>query len=150
MTAARSRSASRLSSVPSSHARGPTRSPTATTAPAPAKPAKGEPSDKDDAKKAPSTKLSPADVRQVVASHQSELNQCYAEANAEKSGLVGKIQIRWFITNRGVVIQVKVVENTTQSTRLAQCVVAALKKWTFAAHSGAPIEITFPFEFGSK
>jgi Ca-activated chloride channel homolog len=121
-----------------------------TPAPSPTKPTATELRDKDDAKRSASATLVPADVTNVVKSHQSDIGQCYAQASAEKSGVAGKVTIRWFITNRGVAIQIKVMENTTTSDRLAQCLVAQLKKWTFSAHSGATLEITLPFTFSGN
>ncbi|MEE8409783.1 MAG: AgmX/PglI C-terminal domain-containing protein, partial [Myxococcota bacterium] len=91
--------------------------------------------------------ISQAQIRKVIVAHTREVKACYEMATKKKPGLSGRISIRWFITGRGVAIQIKVESSTVGSSDLEQCLVSRIKKWKFATHGGRAVRITFPFVF---
>ncbi len=69
---------------------------------------------------------------------------------AEKTGgeaVKGKVNVTFVIQADGKVGAVKLEENSSGSQTAADCVMAIIKSWEFAAHPyGDEIEYTYPFE----
>lgn len=69
---------------------------------------------------------------------------------AEKTGgeaVKGKVNVTFVIQADGKVGAVKLEENSSGSQVAADCVMAIIKSWEFAAHPyGDEVEYTYPFE----
>ena len=86
-------------------------------------------------------------IMKVINRNQAQLQRCYERELLKDPKLAGKIQLRWFITAQGVVIQVKLKSSTMKNAAVERCIMNAVKRWKFPRHSGAPVQIVFPFIF---
>jgi len=83
----------------------------------------------------------------VVKSNQKATEACYTAAAKSLPGLTGRVVLRFFITDRGVVLQLVVQENTTGSAELGQCLAKAVRTWNFPMHTGGSVQVLVPFVF---
>jgi Ca-activated chloride channel family protein len=73
-------------------------------------------------------------VSRVLKTHQVQLHRCVERENSER------VQVRWFISASGIVLQVKVVGSL--STQAKNCLTSQLRKLRFpASRDGSPVEV---------
>jgi hypothetical protein len=89
-------------------------------------------------------------VARVLERHYPQINHCYesaAKASAPTQPLQGTIDVQFVLTPSGKADGVRVVRNTTDSERLASCVMQAVASWDFPREAAEPIEFLWPFVF---
>ena len=64
---------------------------------------------------------------------------------AEKSGLEGKVVVRWVIDAQGAVTKAEIASSSIASEGLHRCILAEIQQWKFAAQQDAPVTVNYPF-----
>lgn len=81
----------------------------------------------------------------------SRLQRCYQSATKvlpADQALHGQVDIGLAVLPTGVVDSVQVLQNSTGSDQLGQCVQAVVQGWTFSPHDGSePVHVSRPFSF---
>jgi TonB family protein len=88
-------------------------------------------------------------VQNVVHEHMTQVKRCYARAakvGTTSEPLEGKVEIQFTIRTTGDAEEVRVVENTTGSEQLGDCLAALIASWKFPS-PGEDIEFVWPFVF---
>jgi hypothetical protein len=92
-------------------------------------------------------RLLPADVTQVVVSHQSAITTCVQNFKAGtplENG--GRFQLRWSVDTAGTVSGVAMETDTLRGSPLATCVEDQVRGWKFPVHRVAmDAPVRFPF-----
>ena len=86
----------------------------------------------------------PADIQEAINEQLHTVKSCYTFELKSTPEMVGEIELTWLITE-GKSSAFNVSENTTGSTRLAQCVSNRAQQWSF--DSSITGEVRFPFSF---
>jgi predicted Zn finger-like uncharacterized protein len=96
------------------------------------------------AKKALPDKLDDSDVLGVLRSNRGDVQRCLkAQADADPS-LEGTMTVELVIRPSGRTKDVRVRPDKFKRTAVGECMVAAVKKWSFPQFSGAPMPLDFP------
>ncbi|MGE5185585.1 MAG: hypothetical protein ACM31C_26170, partial [Acidobacteriota bacterium] len=74
---------------------------------------------------------------------QAELARCRQSAG----DVHGAIRIAFEVLPDGHVTHTAAVENSTGSSQLADCLAAAVARWTFAVHPAQPTDFVRPFSY---
>jgi TonB family protein len=86
----------------------------------------------------------PAVIRRVVRNHINEVRHCYNEALSGDPTVAGRVEITFLIGPEGRVPSAIVSQNATGDADVAQCIVAAVKRWRFPT-SGGTARVSYPF-----
>jgi hypothetical protein len=85
-------------------------------------------------------------VNEVVQARRNDIRQCHEAALKQHPKLSGKVALGWTIRPSGDVLNVRIVENTTNNASLAECMTEKLKSWKFGTFVGADRVVdAFPF-----
>lgn len=94
-------------------------------------------------------RLSPENIKTVIAYYQPQIQACYEETLANKDKAVeGKLMTSWVIGAEGVPTRVKIVKKgtTLKDPHLHNCVISVLSAIVFPKpQDGKPQPIEFPF-----
>ena len=92
--------------------------------------------------------MDPELIRRVVRSHHDQLKYCYDNALTKNPKLTGKVSVRWIITEGGTVASSNVVNSTTNTRELDQCIAGRVLTWIFPKPKGGGVAVvTYPFVF---
>jgi TonB family protein len=87
----------------------------------------------------------------VIRRNMPQIENCYARARSWSPALQGEVVVEWDITPGGDVTKAQVTANSTSSSELADCVLQAVKTWTFREPNEAyPTHVRHPFRFQSS
>ncbi len=89
----------------------------------------------------------------VIRQNKSQIESCYKKSLQKKINLVGKVRFQWEIDSKGKVNNVQVLDNSTGSHVLAQCMGNKLKQFQFdevVLKSSQVSTIKLPFLFTRK
>lgn len=95
-----------------------------------------------------SSGLSAATVEGVVKEHLRELKLCHERAFSGRTSKGGALELRWFITATGQVIQVRARTLSLSDAELNPCLQKAVAAWRFPAPTdGRPVEVRATLRF---
>jgi TonB family protein len=87
-------------------------------------------------------------IRRVIHRHSPEVRLCYERELLRRPDLTGRVVVRFIISPTGTVTAANVQASTMNHPVLEQCVVAAVRRWTFPQpHGGGIVVVTYPFTF---
>ncbi len=90
-------------------------------------------------------------IRRVIREHLREIRNCYERELQRQPDLYGKLVISWDIESGGRVSNAGVKDNSTGNARIGECLVAALRSWTFPDPPKNQIgRISYPFVFSAQ
>lgn len=88
---------------------------------------------------------SPADIKKAMRRRLGGIKRCYEKRLKRNPELRGKVVIRFVIHPGGKVIEVEVVENTTNDSDLAACIRSKVKAIRFGTTDGGETSVIYPF-----
>ncbi len=91
-----------------------------------------------------------AAIGKVVAQQQSRLRKVYETMLKRDPSLGGRLEIKFTINEDGSVSNVSVIKSTTGNNAFDNRIVSYIKRWKFAAASGGPVEVVYPFVFSGS
>lgn len=71
----------------------------------------------------------PDEVRDVVMSHYTAIQDCYTQALKSNPALKGKVVIRFIVSPEGKVISASVVKSTMYDNQIIDCILARILRW---------------------
>lgn len=92
--------------------------------------------------------LSKEAIRQVIQSHLDEVQECYRIGLLDRPELDGRVAVKFIISPDGTVQMAAVAMSTLDSAPVEECIVRAVRTWTFPLPDGGGIVIvvvTYPF-----
>ncbi|MCU0700008.1 MAG: AgmX/PglI C-terminal domain-containing protein [Myxococcaceae bacterium] len=89
-------------------------------------------------------------VAKVINEHLPEVQRCYESSLLLEGSAGGRLAVEWTISTSGAVTNAKVQSTTVRQASVPQCVLAALRRWTFPAAKGGNVVVTYPFVFQSS
>ncbi len=94
-------------------------------------------------------RLSREVVRRVIRRHLNEVRFCYAQGLEDRPDLAGRVTVQLVINSLGMVWTSAVESSTLGNIPVEQCVVNAVRRWTFPESDGATA-VTYPLVFDSQ
>jgi TonB family protein len=89
-------------------------------------------------------------IRRVIRLHMNEVKYCYEMELTRKSGLEGRVTVRFVVAALGQVLSSVVQSSTLNNPRVEKCVADAVHRWEFPKPVGGGIVIvSYPFNFVS-
>ncbi len=90
--------------------------------------------------------LSKEVIRRVIRQHINEIRFCYEQALSNKPDLAGRVSVQFVISPTGAVQTSKLADSTLGSSGVEDCIVKAVRRWTFPSPEGGGVVIvTYPF-----
>lgn len=89
-------------------------------------------------------------VAKVISNHLQEVQRCYEASLILEGSAGGRLSVEWTITPSGSVANARVASTTLRQASVPQCVLMALKRWTFPKAKGGNVVISYPFVFQSS
>jgi hypothetical protein len=90
--------------------------------------------------------LSKEAIRRVVHRHLNEVRYCYEEGLRARPDLQGRVGVRFVVAPDGAVKIAARASSDLGDARVEQCIVDAVRRWTFPAPDGGGLVIvTYPF-----
>lgn len=90
-------------------------------------------------------------IRRVIARHHAEVSYCYEQELAHHPELAGRVVVNFVIAPSGAVAAAMVKSSDIVSANVEDCVVNAVKRWSFPAPIGGGIvAVDYPFVFQSE
>ena len=90
-------------------------------------------------------------IRRVIRRHINEVRFCYEQELTARPDLAGRITVSFIIAASGAVQTASVANSTLSNARVEQCVVTAVRRWTFPAPDGGGIVgVNYPFVLDSS
>jgi TonB family protein len=89
--------------------------------------------------------LSPDVIRRVVRRHLNEVRFCYEQQLARVPDLAGRVTVQFLIAPSGAVQSSALRSSDLGSARVEQCVVQAVRRWTFPRPDGGVVGVSYPF-----
>jgi TonB family protein len=71
----------------------------------------------------------PDEVRDIVMSHYSAIQDCYTQALKSNPALKGKVVVRFIVSPEGRVISASVVKSTIYDNQMIDCMLARILRW---------------------
>jgi len=94
--------------------------------------------------------LSKETIRRTIQRHLSEVRFCYEQGLGKQPELAGRVAVGFLIAPSGVVQQATLQESTLPARAVAECVVQAVRRWSFPApEGGGYVRVVYPFSFSS-
>lgn len=90
-------------------------------------------------------KLDSGAVKSVFKKRKSAIRSCYEETLRSKPDAEGKVKIRFTIGPAGRITEITVVENSTGSEKLSDCIQRKVKGWRFDKPENGSVTYTYPF-----
>jgi len=107
------------------------------------------PRDEDSHSGAPQSREEP--YLAVIRQNMFQVESCYGRARTWSPALQGVVTVEWEISANGDVFKAEVTSNSTGNTELADCVLQAVKTWTFREPNASyPRYVRHPFRFQSS
>ncbi|MDR2694150.1 MAG: AgmX/PglI C-terminal domain-containing protein [Chitinispirillales bacterium] len=90
-----------------------------------------------------------ASIQRVIMQNMAALRYAYNRRLREKTGLCGKITVKFAIDEFGKAVLAQVVESTMNDSSLEHTVISRIKSWSFERldKPGDVTEVTYPFVF---
>jgi Ca-activated chloride channel family protein len=88
-------------------------------------------------------------IQKVVNQNIAQIQRCYERELLRHPGLSGKLQIEWTIGKDGRVARVRLVYDSLGSSAVANCIMTAIRGWSFPAPQGGEVVVSYPFIFKS-
>jgi hypothetical protein len=90
-------------------------------------------------------------VREVVAKHMNQAEECYLGAIEKRPGAEGKVLLQWDIGADGRAENVKIVEINPKLVDISDCLTQRLRSWKFPIPNGHEIvTIRYPLFFSEN
>ena len=90
-------------------------------------------------------------IRRVVRAHINEVRSCYNKGLSSNPNLQGRVAVQFTIVGNGKVTTAVAVENTTKSSKVADCIAKAVKRWKFPpVRGGGTALVTYPFLLNAR
>ncbi len=90
--------------------------------------------------------LSKEVIRRIVHRHINEVKFCYERQLAKRPDLAGRVSVKFIISGTGAVQMAAVANSTVGDPMVENCIVQAVRRWTFPQPEGGGIVIvTYPF-----
>jgi len=89
-------------------------------------------------------------VAKVISQHLTEVQRCYEASLLLEGSDGGRLAVEWTISSAGSVLQARVASTTLKQASVPQCVLRALRSWTFPKAVGGNVVISYPFVFQSS
>ena len=94
--------------------------------------------------------LSKEVIRRIIHRHINEVKFCYERVLSEQPDISGRANVKFIISGTGAVQMAAMASSTLGNPRVENCLVRAVKRWTFPQPDGGGIVIvTYPFVFSS-
>jgi TonB family protein len=86
-------------------------------------------------------------IFRILRAHLAEVRTCHEKGLKTKPSLAGRVDIHFVIDGKGKVASAEVEDNTLGDSVVANCIVKAVKRWTFPKPPGGEdVSVTYPFE----
>jgi TonB family protein len=90
-------------------------------------------------------------IRRVIRRHINEVRFCYEQELTARPDLAGRVTVSFIIAATGAVQTASVASSTLSNARVEQCIVTAVRRWTFPAPDGGGIVgVNYPFVLDSS
>ncbi len=90
-------------------------------------------------------------IRRVIRRHINEVRFCYEQELSARPDLAGRVTVSFIIAATGAVQTASVASSTLSNARVEQCIVTAVRRWTFPAPDGGGIVgVNYPFVLDSS
>ncbi len=90
-------------------------------------------------------------IRRVIRRHINEVRFCYEQELTARPDLAGRVTVSFIIAATGAVQTASVASTTLSNARVEQCIVTAVRRWTFPAPDGGGIVgVNYPFVLDSS
>jgi TonB family protein len=90
-------------------------------------------------------------IRRVIRRHINEVRFCYEQELTARPDLAGRVTVSFIIAATGAVQTASVANSTLSNARVEQCIVTAVRRWTFPAPDGGGIVgVNYPFVLDSS
>ena len=85
-------------------------------------------------------------IAAVINRHIGEVIYCYEKGLQVKSGLSGRVSIKWVINGGGIVNSASVESSSLSSPQVESCIVNRLRGWKFPKPvGGVNVKVSYPF-----
>jgi len=92
--------------------------------------------------------LQDKEIKSVIESHSSEIENCYQKNFQGNKNLAGKIRVQFIINSAGRVTSASISQSGINNSGLENCVISALKSWQFLKPRViGSVNISYPFTF---
>jgi TonB family protein len=90
--------------------------------------------------------LSKEVIRRIIHRHINEVRFCYEQELNQRPDLQGRVSVKFIISPTGAVQTAALAASTISNGKVEQCVVEAVRRWTFPSPEGGGIVVvTYPF-----
>lgn len=86
-------------------------------------------------------------VLQTIEKSRFELQLCYELALRRNQGAEGLMEWRWLLDTKGQVLDLELVQNTVNDSKMANCIREKIGRWKWPRPNKGSIEISYPFYF---
>jgi TonB family protein len=95
--------------------------------------------------------LSKEVVRAIVQRHIEDVRVCYGQALVQTPGVAGRVAVKFIVSQKGQVQEAAVDSSNTNHAKLDDCIVNAVREWTFPApEGGGVVVVTYPFTLSTS
>jgi hypothetical protein len=85
-------------------------------------------------------------IRRTVRDHLGEVRDCYERYRNDEPGPSGRLVVQFTISETGAVVASKLGDSTVGAPSIENCVVRAVRGWTFPRPAGGVVLVSYPFE----
>lgn len=89
--------------------------------------------------------LSKEVIRRVIRQHLNEVRFCYEQGLSTKPDLEGRVIVSFIISPTGTVQSSSLAKSTVGSNDVEQCIVKAVRRWSFPSPDGGVVLVKYPF-----
>jgi hypothetical protein len=86
----------------------------------------------------------PSGITDVVGKNKGQIKACYDRIIKTTPDIEGRIEVTIVVAEDGSVLEVWLIDNSTDSAELASCIQRRIKRWNFPA-TGEEYEVSYPF-----
>lgn len=91
--------------------------------------------------------LTQKQIETVIRAHAAGIKYCYESELVRFPKLDGKITVKWWIDEEGIVFKAAIDSSTVENANLEECVLRQVKRWQFPKPGGGTVLVRFPFIF---